>query len=544
MSSTPLQNHSPAEEQFQINEILKLGRQHYDDTEQLQTLIDDVVGLFRGQWPSHESCQTKYHNLHHALDVALVTSRMIVGWNLKDTNMPIPKDIYLNAIAAALFHDAGYIKDKGDDIGSGGKYSFTHVQRSMDIARDYLSAHNWSENSVRTVPDIIALTEFYQLADPATLYDHFYTETVARMLAVADLIAQMADVDYMKRIHFLFEELQEAYYHTPNKELQKLGIHIYQSAEEMQKNTASFYQNFVVPRFQDLGRMDLYLSDYFGKGRNPYLENIAANLSDQIMGDRVPWYRLGEVLERIEAVTSEQISEALSLQQHEVQSNDLLIHEPSFVSRKLAEWQSQEISDCHLGNILIQMKAISPDKLREGLIAQILPPECMMKMEKPELAFLLKASMLLQNLLRDNWVLGEIMEMTNKHLGCEASSILLADHQTREMLVAVATGPQKEQLQGKTISIDKGLAGWVHRHRQPAIVRNVQQDYRFDESTDEVTGFSTRSILAVPLHIKGQFVGVMELINKDDDNFSKYEIDILILLANIIAVSLNSVFQA
>lgn len=529
-------------ENFIAGQIIELAGNEYQDTARLQVLIDDVVALYQGKWPAYEACQVRYHNLHHALDVALVTARMIAGWNRKDTNLPIPAAIFLNAMAAALFHDAGYLKDKGDTEGSGGKYSFTHVKRSMKMARNYLKEKNWPRLAITSVPAIISITEFHDKVDPAELFDHYYTETVARMIGVADLIAQMADIDYMQRINYLFEELQEAYRFNIHNELEKRGIHIFSSAEEMRNNTVAFYEKFVLPRFQWLGRMDSYLNDYFSDDRNPYLENIAANLSGQLMGVRVPWYRLGEVLRKIEAVTDDQLEEALALQQ----KNDLVsltAIEPSPIRQRLDDWQSAQSGGDHLGNILIQMNAINPSTLRQGLLSQMMPPELLGKMSKEEIIFLLEASMLLQNIGQDSWVLGQILEMTNEHLDCEASSILLADHVKREMLVAVATGPQKDNLQGKIISLDKGLAGWVHRHCQPAMVTNVEKDYRFDQSTDKNTGFITRSILAVPLHVKGDFIGAMELINKKTDNFSGQEIDLLNLLANIIAISLRTIFQ-
>src|SRR4030095_1560231 len=43
---------------------------------------------------------------------------------------------------------------------------------------------------------------------------------------------------------------------------------------------------------------------------------------------------------------------------------------------------------------------------------------------------------------------------------------------------------------------------------------DAYQDARFDPSYDQLTGFHTRSILTVPIVIKGEIEGVVQVINK------------------------------
>ena len=159
--------------------------------------------------------------------------------------------------------------------------------------------------------------------------------------------------------------------------------------------------------------------------------------------------------------------------------------------------------------------------------------------------FFLEISLLLQNIGRGPWLFDQILEMTNELLKCEASYILLANPENQEMLIAIPTGPNKEQFDGRVIPSDKGLAGWVFSHGLPAIVSNVHQDDRFDSEIDSKVrqGFDTRSVLAVPLHINGELIGVMEVINKQSGEFSNHDMDILTMLANLIAVCLDSAFR-
>ncbi|MBU0674601.1 MAG: GAF domain-containing protein [Proteobacteria bacterium] len=515
----------------------------------LTSLLTDVADLYQGEWPSHEACQTGYHNHGHAIDVALLTARMISGWNklpLSEEHPVIDEPMFLNAIAAALFHDTGYIKEKGDTFGSGGKFSFSHEDRSMELAREYLTSHPWPERSRVLAPNIISTTKFHGPLQLEGLFANRQEEIIGRMVASADLVAQMADVDYIKRINDLYGELQEAYEVETREVIQAKGIRVFNSAQEMIEGTVDFYEKFVLPRLASLGRMDQYLVSFFGDGRNPYLENITANLSDQVLDQNSHWRRLGDVLHDRGFVSSEKLKSALNVQEQEKESSLRKRGYTGSLRQRLLAWMggSQYREKC-IGEILMEMKAIGPIDLRTGLLHQVLPEAMVNRLSRSELLYLLRIAMLLQSIGRGPWLFDQILEMTNELLDCEGSYILLANPENHEMLIAIPTGPNKDLLDGRTIPSDKGLAGWVYSHGQPARVSNVRFDDRFDSEVDQRVraGFETRSVLAVPLHINGELIGVMEIINKKNGNFSKHDMEILTLLANVFAVSLDGVFR-
>jgi len=536
---------------IRVSLILEIAGDEYGPISNLLTgLLTDITDLYNGKWPTHEACQTGYHNLGHAIDVALLAARMIGGWNrLRDNDHPvINEELFLTTIAAALFHDAGYIKEKGDQDGEGGKYSFSHEERSMAMATSYLTDKSWPERSIELVPNIISTTRFHVPLELEGLFETTEEEVVGRIVATSDLVAQMADVDYMQRIHDLYHELEEAYSIEGPENLQRQGFKVFSSASEMVDGTVDFYEKFVLPRLLQLGRMDQYLVTFFGDGRNPYLENIIANLSGQLMDNRTRWRRLGDILEDLGLVSGDQIQDALDLQKKnrtKAAKKASPGNRDSIRDRLLKWMEGNHFNEKCLGEFLMEIKAISPPVLRKGLLYQVLPGTMVDKLSRDELLFLLEISMLLQNIGRGPWLFDQILEMTNELLHCESSYILLANTESQEMLIAIPTGPNKEHLDGQTIPADKGLAGWVFGHGMPAIVNNVHQDDRFDSEIDSRVreGFETRSVLAVPLHINGELIGVMEVINKINGKFSEHDMDILTLLANIIAVSLDNVFR-
>ncbi|MEJ2031647.1 MAG: GAF domain-containing protein [Deltaproteobacteria bacterium] len=528
--------------QVDIESLLEITHQEYTHVSPLlENLCADVVALYRGDWPTHEACQVGYHTIEHAADVALASARMTAGWNKVNPERKIPEDYFLAGMAAAFFHDAGYLKDKGDQDGQGGKFTFRHVERSSEMARLYLAARNWPSLLVELAPKIISVTEFQDEPRLAGQFHESAAETIARMVATADLVAQMADVDYMQSIRELFEEFQEAYKFEGRENLQKQGIHVFGSLQEVLDGTISFYENFVLPRLQQLGRMDQYLIAFFGEGRNPYLENIAANLSGQLLGKRVQWRRLGDILQELGVATSQQIEEALARQQAQKSMQPAEQSAPPFHRWLLVWMESQDGCRC-LGDILMEMKIIEPKVLREGLLTQLLPGATLEGLSREEMFALLRISLLLPNIYKGQWIMGQIQEMINGMLVCEAGSILLANPDRQEMVVMAQAGPRRHR-EGRTLPLDKGLAGWVYRHGQPVTLADALGDERYNGELDQRIDLEIESILAVPIYMNGECVGVMEAFNKRSGNFDEHDLEVLTMLANVIATTLDCVLK-
>src|SRR3989337_2744042 len=62
--------------------------------------------------------------------------------------------------------------------------------------------------------------------------------------------------------------------------------------------------------------------------------------------------------------------------------------------------------------------------------------------------------------------------------------------------------------------VGEGVAGWVAREKRPLLVPDVNKDPRFSKKADEVSNFTTQSIICVPLITRGRCLGVIELITK------------------------------
>ncbi|RRR66901.1 MAG: GAF domain-containing protein [Candidatus Viridilinea halotolerans] len=123
-----------------------------------------------------------------------------------------------------------------------------------------------------------------------------------------------------------------------------------------------------------------------------------------------------------------------------------------------------------------------------------------------------------------------ILERAPDLLGAEESSLLLLDETTGELVFHYAAGPAGRQLLGQRLPPGTGVAGHVVSSGKAAIVNDTRDDGRFYRALDGDTGFTTRSIIAVPLRSRDGVRGVLEVLNRRN-NAPFIDADCLLLAA-------------
>lgn len=113
-------------------------------------------------------------------------------------------------------------------------------------------------------------------------------------------------------------------------------------------------------------------------------------------------------------------------------------------------------------------------------------------------------------------------------------SLLVLDEDVEELVFVLVRGDYIDQLLGRRMPVNKGIAGWVVRNQQPTIVNNAPADDRFYAGIDQAIQFSTQSILAVPIIGRGRVLGVIEVLNKQDGQpFNEVDQSLLMLLCRL-----------
>ena len=95
-------------------------------------------------------------------------------------------------------------------------------------------------------------------------------------------------------------------------------------------------------------------------------------------------------------------------------------------------------------------------------------------------------------------------------------SLLLRNASTGDLKFAVVIGSGVEKLKGQALRRGTGIAGWMAESGHDVIIEDVTKDDRFDSSMDQMTDFTTKSIIGIALKTRDKVFGVIELINKLD----------------------------
>jgi signal transduction histidine kinase len=137
-------------------------------------------------------------------------------------------------------------------------------------------------------------------------------------------------------------------------------------------------------------------------------------------------------------------------------------------------------------------------------------------------------------------LLSRIVHAAAEISGAEAASILLFDDTSRQLYFQVATNMDESTRRGIVVPLDGSIAGWIVNNRQTVRITNVHNDPRFFSSVEQTTGFSTESILGIPLVTKNKIVGVLEALNKPKGKFTDTDESMLLVLGAQAAVAIEN----
>jgi NtrC-family two-component system sensor histidine kinase KinB len=161
------------------------------------------------------------------------------------------------------------------------------------------------------------------------------------------------------------------------------------------------------------------------------------------------------------------------------------------------------------------------------------------KTEAERLELLLEVGRLLSSKLELSELLTTVLELASRVVDAETASLLLLDEKTQELYFDVALGLDT-RASGVRLRMGQGIAGSVAASRKSEIINDVKSDKRWSAAMDTASGFSTRSILAVPILLKGRLVGVVEAINKRGGPFSQEDLTTFEAFASQAGVAIDN----
>jgi len=142
--------------------------------------------------------------------------------------------------------------------------------------------------------------------------------------------------------------------------------------------------------------------------------------------------------------------------------------------------------------------------------------------------------------LQVDHVLTRIMRAAGELLHSEAWSVALNDPESGDLVFRSAQGEAAGQVIGIHVPRGQGIIGWVYESGEPLIVPDTSKDQRHFKIVDDKSGFTSRSILCMPLKTNEKNLGAIEFINKVGSQFSPEDMERVQILLDLAAVSLDN----
>ncbi|MCL2138332.1 MAG: sigma 54-interacting transcriptional regulator [Treponema sp.] len=121
----------------------------------------------------------------------------------------------------------------------------------------------------------------------------------------------------------------------------------------------------------------------------------------------------------------------------------------------------------------------------------------------------------------------------------EAASLMLADQKKQELIFEVALGAKANEVKKFKVKMGTGIAGWVALHNKAIIVNDVASDERHLKYISSQIGYPSNTMLAVPMRVRDECIGVIEIINKTNGNkFNDDDLEWLIIFSNQAALAI------
>jgi signal transduction histidine kinase len=138
-----------------------------------------------------------------------------------------------------------------------------------------------------------------------------------------------------------------------------------------------------------------------------------------------------------------------------------------------------------------------------------------------------------------NQLLNIILIETEKMFDVMGTAIFLEDEDTGMLYFYIATGEKKDVLKSIRMARGEGVCGHVFNTGLPLIENHPNKSKFFSDKVDKKSKFTTNNLLAVPLKIENKIVGVIELVNKKQSYFTRWDQEFLEVIASQVSITLE-----
>ena len=135
-------------------------------------------------------------------------------------------------------------------------------------------------------------------------------------------------------------------------------------------------------------------------------------------------------------------------------------------------------------------------------------------------------------------LLHRVVSLLVEVFGYYYANVFMADKEAQEIVLTASTGQMGRAFEGIRLKIgEQGITGWVAGSGEPLLVNDVDKEPRY-HSVGELT--DTKSELAVPIKLKEEVIGVLDVQSNEPDAFDEVNLSTLTTLADQLAVAIEN----
>ncbi len=246
-----------------------------EDAGFIQRAFQWATDCFAGHSKNYQPIDALYHDFEHTLQVTLCLARLLHGMHRFGASIKPGAKQFEQVLLAILLHDTGYLKDRGDTIGTGAKYTLVHVTRSVEFAKRLLSDKAFTSAEVASIGNMICCTGVN--ADLSAIpFSADWEKHMGYALATADLLGQMAADDYVEKLPILFQEFAEAARYQSGD---PKATGMFSSPADLMEKTPVFWEKYVLGKInRDFDGIYRFLNNTYSDEENWYLRRVEANI--------------------------------------------------------------------------------------------------------------------------------------------------------------------------------------------------------------------------------------------------------------------------
>ena len=133
----------------------------------------------------------------------------------------------------------------------------------------------------------------------------------------------------------------------------------------------------------------------------------------------------------------------------------------------------------------------------------------------------------------------QILDSIVESAGVEVASLMLLEDDGL-LHIASARGLSEKIINSVRVAAGEGVSGHVLATREPVLISNLQQDSRF-KSLVGGERYSTQSLLSVPIMVREEMLGVINVNNKiSGGSFDFEDQNLLVAIANQVALAMEN----